>query len=147
MSCFFLLHNALFLLTSFLILGASTTPGTNQEEHGDIQSASVQRNTGESSVNQTTSRRPDASIAGEPGVRVVPIRTMVAAVPVLGRFQSSVNTNNEQGSQPASQQHAAPHSTAEFTLHRQSMEDSARNGNLTNEHLTFHTDRLRFCFD
>ncbi|XP_057416746.1 ubiquitin-like domain-containing protein CIP73 [Lotus japonicus] len=110
--------------------GASTTPGTNQEEHGDTQSASVQRNTGESSVNQTTSRRPDASIAGEPGVRVVPIRTMVAAVPVLGRFQSSVNTNNEQGSQPASQQHAAPHSTAEFTLHRQSMEDSARNGTL-----------------
>ncbi|KAJ1382371.1 Ubiquitin-like domain superfamily [Sesbania bispinosa] len=129
---------------------SSTTPATNQEERSDTPSAPVQRNPVESSVNQATSRRPDASISGEPGVRIVPIRTMVAAVPgslgrpssepsgnsvglyypVLGRFQhvSSGHTNNEQGSEPASQHHAAQRSTPESTLQRQSMEDSARNG-------------------
>ncbi|XP_061350728.1 ubiquitin-like domain-containing protein CIP73 isoform X2 [Gastrolobium bilobum] len=130
----------------------ATTPNDNQEERGDTQSASVQRNPGESSVNQATSRRPDTSIAGEPGVRIVPIRTMVAAVPgplgrppsepsgnsiglyypVLGRFQniSSGHANSEQGSQPPSQHHAVQQSTPESTLQRQSMEDSARNGSL-----------------
>lgn len=81
----------------------------------------------------------------------MPVRTMVAAVPgplgrpssepsgssmglyypVLGRIQhvSSGHANSEQGSQPASQHHTAQHSTPESTLQRQSMEDSARNGN------------------
>ncbi|TKY54761.1 Large proline-rich protein BAG6 [Spatholobus suberectus] len=76
--------------------GTSTTSSnTNQEERNDTQSASVQRNPGESSVNQGTSRHPDASIAGEPGVRLVPIRTMVAAVPgPLGRPPSESSGNS-----------------------------------------------------
>lgn len=149
------MHNALnFLLTLFLILGTSTTaPNANQEERGDTQSPSVQRNPVESSASQATSRRPDASIAGESGVRILPIRTMVAAVPVplgrpssepsgnpaglfhpvVGRFHrvgvSSGQANSEQRSQSASQHHAAQHSTPESTLQRQNVEDSARNGN------------------
>ncbi|XP_027333416.1 ubiquitin-like domain-containing protein CIP73 isoform X2 [Abrus precatorius] len=134
--------------------GTSTTPSsTNQEERNDTQSASIQRNPGESSVNQTTYRRPDASVSGEPGVRLVPIRTMVAAVPgplgrpplessgnsiglyypVLGRFQhvSTGHANSEHVSQQSSQHHAALLSTPESTLQRQSTEDSARNGSLS----------------
>ncbi|CAL0330456.1 unnamed protein product [Lupinus luteus] len=132
---------------------STTTPNANQEERNDTQSASVQRNQGESSVNQSTSRRPNASIAGEPGIRVVPIRTMVAAVPgpigrlpleqsgnsmgfyypVLGRMQpvSSGLANSEQRSQPPSQHHAAQQSTLESTLQRQSMVDSASNGSVS----------------
>ncbi|OIV99878.1 hypothetical protein TanjilG_26216 [Lupinus angustifolius] len=60
---------------------STTTSNANQEERNDTQSAAVQRNQGESSVNQAPSRRSNASLAGEPGIRVVPIRTMVAAVP------------------------------------------------------------------
>ncbi|KAL5183469.1 Large proline-rich protein BAG6 [Glycine soja] len=131
--------------------GTSTTSSnTNQEERNETQSASVQRNSGESSVNQATSRRPDASIAGEPGVRLVPIRTMVAAAvpgtlgrlpsessgnsiglyyPILGRFQhvSSGHSNSEQGSQQSSQHHTVLPSTPESILQRQNTEDSARN--------------------
>lgn len=131
--------------------GTSTTSSnTNQEERNDIQSASVQRNPGESSVNQAISRRPDSSIAGESGVRLVPIRTMVAAVPgplgrppsessgnsiglyypILGRFQhvSSGHANSEQVAQQSSQQRAAVLSTPESMLQRQNTDDSARNG-------------------
>lgn len=135
--------------------GTSTTSSnTNQEERNETQSASVQRNSGESSVNQATSRRPDASIAGEPGVRLVPIRTMVAAAvpgtlgrlpsessgnsiglyyPILGRFQhvSSGHSNSEQGSQQSSQHHTVLPSTPESILQRQNTEDSARNGSLS----------------
>ncbi|RZB56277.1 ubiquitin-like domain-containing protein CIP73 isoform X3 [Glycine soja] len=83
--------------------GTSTTSSnTNQEERNETQSASVQRNSGESSVNQATSRRPDASIAGEPGV-------------------------SEQGSQQSSQHHTVLPSTPESILQRQNTEDSARN--------------------
>ncbi|KAK7292000.1 hypothetical protein RIF29_07607 [Crotalaria pallida] len=129
---------------------STTTPNANHEERSDTQSASVQRNQGESSVNQATSSRPNASMVGEPGVRVVPLRTMVAAVPgpigrlpsepssnsmgfyypVLGRLQpvSSGLANSEQGSQPPSQHHAAQQSSIESTLQRQIMVDSASNG-------------------
>ncbi|KAH1117832.1 hypothetical protein GLYMA_17G106000v4 [Glycine max] len=87
--------------------GTSTTSSnTNQEERNETQSASVQRNSGESSVNQATSRRPDASIAGEPGV-------------------------SEQGSQQSSQHHTVLPSTPESILQRQNTEDSARNGSLS----------------
>ncbi|KAE9601763.1 putative ubiquitin [Lupinus albus] len=132
---------------------STTTPNTNQEERSDTQSASVQRNQGESSVNLSTSRRPNASIAGEPGIRVVPIRTMVAAVPgpisrlpleqsgnsmgfyypVIGRMQpvSSGRANSEQRSQPPSQHRAAQQSTLESTLQRQSVVDSASNGSVS----------------
>ncbi|XP_054821252.1 ubiquitin-like domain-containing protein CIP73 [Prosopis cineraria] len=137
--------------------GTSTSSANvNREEHGDAQSASVQRNPVEVSVNQTSSRFPeDLSVGGESGVRIVPIRTMVAAVPshlgrnpsessansigfyypVIGRFQHvpSGNGNSESGSQPASQHqassfHAAQQSTPESTGQRQSMDDPARNG-------------------
>lgn len=144
--------NAHLLLTLFLILGTSTTtPNANQEEREDTQSASVQRNPAESSANQASARRPDASTAGEAGIRIVPIRTMVATVPgplgrpsepsaanstglyhpVIGRFQrvTTGHANSEQGSQSASQHRAAQHSTPESTLLRQSAEDSPRNGN------------------
>nr|XP_029143472.1 ubiquitin-like domain-containing protein CIP73 isoform X1 [Arachis hypogaea] len=130
--------------------GVSTaTPNASQEERADTQSASVQRNQGEGPANQAASRRSDVAGAGEQGVRIVPIRTMVATVPgslgrppaepsgnsigvyypVLGRFQqvSSGHGNSEQGSQPASQHHAVQQSSHENTLQRQN-EDSARNG-------------------
>ncbi|MED6206122.1 Ubiquitin-like domain-containing protein cip73 [Stylosanthes scabra] len=125
------------------------TPNASQEERVDTQSASAQRNQGEGPANQATSRRPDVAGAGEQGVRILPIRTMVATVPgslgrppsepsgnsigvyypVLGRFQqvSSGHGNSEQGSQPPSQHHAVQQSSHENTLRRQS-EDSTRNG-------------------
>ncbi|XP_019464479.1 PREDICTED: large proline-rich protein BAG6-like isoform X2 [Lupinus angustifolius] len=131
---------------------STTTSNANQEERNDTQSAAVQRNQGESSVNQAPSRRSNASLAGEPGIRVVPIRTMVAAVPgpigrlpseqsgnsmgfyypVLGRLQpvSYGHANSEQGSQPPSQHHAAQQSTIQSTLQRQGMVDSASNGSI-----------------
>ncbi|KAL5061230.1 hypothetical protein RYX36_032834 [Vicia faba] len=112
---------------------SATTPNANQEERGDTQQpASHQRNPAESSANQAGARRPDASIAGESGIRIVPIRTMVATVPgplgrpsessatstglyhpVIGRFQrvTTGHANSEQGSQSASQDRAAQHST------------------------------------
>lgn len=145
------LCNAHVLQTLFLILGTSTTtPNANQEERGDTQPVPVQRNPAESSANQASTRRPDASITGESGIRIVPIRTMVATAPgPLGRPSESSATstglyhpvirrlqrvttghaNSEQGSQSASQHHAAQHSTPESPLPRQSAEDSARNGN------------------
>ncbi|XP_019441049.1 PREDICTED: large proline-rich protein bag6-like isoform X2 [Lupinus angustifolius] len=132
---------------------STTTPNANQEERSDTQSASVQLHQGGSSVNQSTSRRPNASIAGEPGIRVVPIRTMVAALPgpigrfpleqsgnsmgfyypVLGRMQpvSSGHANSEPRSQPPSQHRAAQQSTLESTLQRQSVLDSASNGSVS----------------
>lgn len=150
-----------YLLANFpFILGTSTSStNVNREEHGDTQSASAQRNPVEISVNQTNSRLlEDLSFGGEPGVRIVPIRTMVAAVPshlgrspsetstnslglyypVIGRFQHapSGHGNSESGSQPASQHrasgvHAAQQPTPEPTGQRQHMDDPARNGNQT----------------
>ncbi|CAJ1944724.1 unnamed protein product [Sphenostylis stenocarpa] len=133
---------------------SSTLSNTNQEERSDTQSVLVQRNPGDNPVNQATSRRPDASFPGEPGVRLVPIRTMVAAAvpgpvgrppsessgnsiglyyPILGRFQhvSSGHANSEQGSQQSTQHQAAVPSTTESMLQRQNTDDSARNGSLS----------------
>ncbi|KAI4344222.1 hypothetical protein L6164_011473 [Bauhinia variegata] len=128
--------------------GSSTTmPNVDQEERGDTISASAQRNT---SVSQAASRlAEDQSFAGESGVRIVPIRTMVAAVPgssgrspsessgnpiglyhpLLRRFQhrSSGHGNSELGSQSSRQhQQSIPLST----MPGQSNEDPARNGSL-----------------
>ncbi|XP_028790164.1 ubiquitin-like domain-containing protein CIP73 isoform X2 [Neltuma alba] len=137
--------------------GTSTSSANvNREENGDAQSATVQRNPVEISVNQTSSRLPeDLSFGGESGVRIVPIRTMVAAVPshlgrnpsessansiglyypVIGRFQHapSGHGNSDSGSQSAGQHHASgfhavQQSTPESTGQRQSMDDPARNG-------------------
>ncbi|XP_022732230.1 uncharacterized protein LOC111286494 isoform X2 [Durio zibethinus] len=106
---------------------------------------------------QTTSRVSDApSFAGESGVRVVPIRTMVAAVPaplgrlpsdssgnsvglyypLLGRFQHIApgHVSGERGSQ-ASGEHLSPgaqseqHPIPESAMQNQSLEESARDGN------------------
>ncbi|KAF7806474.1 ubiquitin-like domain-containing protein CIP73 isoform X1 [Senna tora] len=137
--------------------GTSTSAANvNREEQGDAQTASVQRNPVEVSVNQASSRLPeDLSFAGESGVRIVPIRTMVAAVPtplartasessgnsiglyypVIGRFQQAPSGpgNIESGSQQpsplhASGLHAAQQSTPESTGQRQSTDDPVRNG-------------------
>ncbi|KAI5557368.1 hypothetical protein POPTR_018G115500v4 [Populus trichocarpa] len=75
--------------------GSSTaTPNNNREEHGQTQQTAGQRNPptssgGENPSSQTSSRLSEgSSFAGEP-VRVVPLRTVVAAVPgTFGRLPS-----------------------------------------------------------
>ncbi|KAG2668514.1 hypothetical protein I3760_15G164500 [Carya illinoinensis] len=104
-----------------------STPNSNQELRSDTQQPSGHRNSETSSgVENLTSTRTSrvsegSSFAGEAGVRMVPVRTMVAAVPgpfshlpadpssnsiglyypVLGRFQhvASGHASGEQGSQ------------------------------------------------
>ncbi|KAL4339601.1 hypothetical protein GQ457_08G000670 [Hibiscus cannabinus] len=73
----------------------TSTPNIVQQDRHDTSQQSGQRNPlmasgSENHSTQTTSSVPDApSFAGESGVRVVPIRTMVAAVPTpLGRVPS-----------------------------------------------------------
>lgn len=107
---------------------------------------------------QTTSRVSDApSFAGESGVRVVPIRTMVAAVPaplghvpsdsssntmgfyypLVGRFQHITPgyLNGEQGSQ-ASGEHLSTGGQSEqppvpeSAAQHQSSDESTRDGNM-----------------
>ncbi|XP_061952141.1 ubiquitin-like domain-containing protein CIP73 isoform X2 [Populus nigra] len=75
--------------------GSSTaTPTNNREEHGQTEQTAGQRNPptssgGENPGSQTSSRLSEgSSFAGEP-VRVVPLRTVVAAVPgTFGRLPS-----------------------------------------------------------
>ncbi|XVE71560.1 hypothetical protein DITRI_Ditri10aG0161100 [Diplodiscus trichospermus] len=141
------------------------TPNTIRQEHRDATQQSGQRNPsmGSGSENrstQTSSRVSDTpSFAGESGVRVVPIRTMVAAVPaplgrlpsdssgnsvglyypLLGRFQHIApgHGSGEQGSQ-ASGEHLSPGAQSEpppvpeSAVQHQSLEESARNGSLPN---------------
>ncbi|XVF47978.1 hypothetical protein PTKIN_Ptkin03bG0153300 [Pterospermum kingtungense] len=146
--------------------GSSTaTPNIIRPEHRDTTQQSGQRNpsTGSGSENrstQTTSRASDTpSFAGESGVRVVPIRTMVAAVPaplgrlpsdssgnsvglyypLLGRFQHITpgHVSSERGSQ-ASGEHLSPGAQSEqphipeSAVQHQSSEESARDGSLPN---------------
>ncbi|OMO80350.1 putative scythe/bat3 [Corchorus olitorius] len=140
--------------------GSSTaTPNINREERGDTAQQSSQRNTQVGSGNdnrstQTTSRVPDApSLAGESGVRVLPIRTMVAAVPapfgrlpsdssgnsvglyypLLGRFQhvASGHVSGERGSQASGEHlsHGVPseqRTVPEATVQQQNLEESTR---------------------
>ncbi|GMJ07258.1 hypothetical protein HRI_004394900 [Hibiscus trionum] len=94
--------------------GSSTeTPDIAREEHPP---------------NQSGQSNQSASFAGESGVRVVPIRTMVAAVPApLGGLPSeSSGENPSPGAQP--EQLPIP----ESAVQRQSSEESARDGSLPN---------------
>ncbi|XP_021808980.1 large proline-rich protein bag6 isoform X2 [Prunus avium] len=79
---------------------SATTPNVTREEHGDTQQPSGQRNPassgGENPTNQATSRVSDGpAFAGDSTVRIVPIRTMVAAVPApLSRLPSDSTGNS-----------------------------------------------------
>lgn len=141
------------------------TPNVNREERGDTAQQSGQRNPsmGSGSENrstQTSSRVSDTpSFAGESGVRVVPIRTMVAAVPTpfgrlpsdssgnsvglyypfLGRFQhiASGHVSGERGSQGSGENlshgvQSEQHLIPESTAQQQSFEESTRDGNMIN---------------
>jgi len=86
---------------SYFTQGSSTaTPNNNREEHGQTQQTAGQRNPptssgGENPSSQTSSRLSEgSSFAGEP-VRVVPLRTVVAAVPgTFGRLPSDSSGNS-----------------------------------------------------
>ncbi|PRQ46230.1 putative ubiquitin [Rosa chinensis] len=129
----------------------TTTANVNREEHRDLQQPS-QRNSapssgGENPANQTPPSVSDGSaLAGDSGVRVVPVRTVVASrlpsesagssiglyYPFLGRLQhvASGNVNGERGSQASGDHHPAGLHTD-----RQSSEnitDPARDGSTPN---------------
>ncbi|KAJ7957466.1 Large proline-rich protein bag6 [Quillaja saponaria] len=135
---------------------STTTPNATREERGGTEPRTVQSNPSENSGNQATSRVSEGtSFAGESGIRVMPFRTMVAAVPssfsrvpsessdnstglyypVLGRFQHVSGHGTEQGSQPSTEQHPSnlqteQQSVSGFTVQRQNIEDPTRNGSL-----------------
>ncbi|KAH8506451.1 hypothetical protein H0E87_013317 [Populus deltoides] len=142
--------------------GSSTATPNNREDRGQTQQTAGLRNPptisgGENPSNQTTSRVSEgSSFAGE-AVRVVPLRTVVAAVPgtfgrlpsdssgnsiglyypVLGRFQhvASGHGNGGQGSQASGEHHAAgvqtdQPPTLEPAVHRQNTEQRTRDGSL-----------------
>ncbi|MBA0747414.1 hypothetical protein Gogos_004328 [Gossypium gossypioides] len=143
--------------------GSSMATPNTREEHPPNQSGQSNQSMGSDSENrssQTTSRVSDTpSFAGESGVRVVPIRTMVAAVPApLGRLPSESSGNSvgvyypllgrlqniapghvsgERGPQ-ASGEHpssgAQPEQLriSESAVQHQSSEESARDGSLPN---------------
>lgn len=129
----------------------------------------------ENRSSQTTSRVSDtSSFAGESGVRVVPIRTMVAAVPaplgrlpsessgnsvgvyypLLGRLQNiaSGHVSGERGPQ-ASGEHpssgAQPEQLRipESAVQHQSSEETARDGNMINPILCHTSDIVCSCTD
>ncbi|GAV73904.1 ubiquitin domain-containing protein [Cephalotus follicularis] len=139
------------------------TPNANRDERNDNQLPSDQRNpstdsSGENVGNQTTSRVTEgSSFSVESGVPVLPIRTMVAAVPgpfprlpsdsngssiglycpVLGRFQlvGSGNVSAEQGSQVSGDHDLAGVQTELQSVHesdvlQQNVENPARDGSL-----------------
>ncbi|GAY56689.1 hypothetical protein CUMW_173820, partial [Citrus unshiu] len=144
----------------------SSMVGSNaiQEERSNTQQAPGQGNTATASGtdnlgSQATTRNSDgSSSAGESGVRVVPVRTMVAAVPapfgrlpsdsssnpvslyypVLGRFQhvASGLVSGEQGHQVSGEHHPAGLQTEQpsvpDSIGQQNAEDPARNGSLAN---------------
>ncbi|PON53526.1 Ubiquitin [Trema orientale] len=139
--------------------GSSTqTANVNRE---DGQPPSGQRNPaassgGENPVSQGTSRTSDGpAFGGESGVRVVPLRTMVAAVPgpfsrlqsdssgnsvglyypVLGRFQhvASGHVSGERGTQASGEHHATglhPEQQSSESVAHQRAGDPARDGSL-----------------
>ncbi|TQD86169.1 hypothetical protein C1H46_028342 [Malus baccata] len=114
---------------------SATTPNATREENGETHQPSGQRNPatssgGEDPTNQATSRVPGGSaFAGDPAVRIVPMRTMVATVPaslsrqpsdssgisgglyypLLGRFQhvASGNVSSERGTSASRDRHPA----------------------------------------
>lgn len=125
------LHSYFLLIIDFNNKGSSTAaPNANQEERGDPQQPSGQGNQstgsgGENPVRQGTSRISEGpAFAGDTGVRVLPIRTMVAALngpfsrlpsdssgnsvglyyPVLGRYN---HVSSVRGTQASSEHRAA----------------------------------------
>ncbi|MBA0873918.1 hypothetical protein Goshw_009165, partial [Gossypium schwendimanii] len=147
--------------------GSTTaTPNIIRHEQNDTTTQqSDQRNPSVGSGNenhstQTTSRVSDApSFAGESGVRVVPIRTMVAAVPaplghvpsdssgntmgfyypLVGRFQHITpgHLNGERGSQPSAEHLSTSGQSEqppvpESAAQHQSLDESTRDGLLPN---------------
>ncbi|GMN47470.1 hypothetical protein TIFTF001_016647 [Ficus carica] len=145
----------------------TATVNANHEEHGNTQGPSGQRNTAtptnsssENPVNQGTQRASDGpAFAGESGVRVVPLRTMVAAVPgpfsrlssdssgnsvglyypVLGRFQhvASGHASAERGTQASGERHSA-HPTLDSAAQQRPPGDPARDGSLPTPNLRQH---------
>ncbi|XP_052488131.1 ubiquitin-like domain-containing protein CIP73 isoform X2 [Gossypium raimondii] len=143
--------------------GSSMATPNTREEHPPNQSGQSNQSMVSDSENrssQTTSRVSDTpSFAGESGVRVVPIRTMVAAVPApLGRLPSESSGNSvgvyypllgrlqniapghvsgERGPQ-ASGEHPSSGAQPELlripesAVQHQSSEESARDGSLPN---------------
>ncbi|XP_048423197.1 ubiquitin-like domain-containing protein CIP73 isoform X3 [Pyrus x bretschneideri] len=141
---------------------SATTPNATREENGETHQPSGQRNPatssgGEDPTNQATSRVPGGSaFAGEPAVRIVPMRTMVATVPaslsrqpsdssgisgglyypLLGRFQhvASGNVSSERGTPASRDRHTAnlhtDQQSSESAAERQNAADSARDGNI-----------------
>ncbi|GLU09588.1 hypothetical protein SLE2022_264400 [Rubroshorea leprosula] len=137
-------------------------PNANREEHSDNQQRSAQNTPatgagGENHDSQTFSRASDnPSFAGQSGVRVLPIRTMVAAVPAtFGRLPSDSSTNSlglyypvlgrvqhvASGSMSASQAPGEPlsvstqteqHPVSESTVQQQNAERPNQHGSLAN---------------
>lgn len=133
----------------------------NQEARINTQQAPGQATASGTDIlgSQATMRNSDgSSFAGESGVRVVPIRSMVAAVPapfsrlpsdssgnpvglyypVLGRFQhvASGLVSGEQGHQVSGEHHPAGLQTEQPSvpdaIGQQNAEDPARNGSFAN---------------
>ncbi|KAM1508173.1 hypothetical protein ACFX10_017520 [Malus domestica] len=143
---------------------SATTPDATRDEHGETQQPSGQRNPvtssgSENPTNQATSRVSGGSaFAGDPAVRIMPIRTMVAAVPaslsrqpsdssgisgglyhpLLGRFQhvASGNVNSERGTPASRDRHPAnlhtDHQSSESAAEQQNAADPARDGSAPN---------------
>ncbi|KAA3476839.1 large proline-rich protein bag6-like isoform X1 [Gossypium australe] len=143
--------------------GSSMATPNTREEHPPNQSGQNSQSMGSDSENrssQTTSRVSDTpSFAGESGVRVVPIRTMVAAVPApLGRLPSESSGNSvgvyypllgrlqniapghvsgerepqASGEHPSSGAQPEQLRIPESAVQHQSSEESARDGSLPN---------------
>ncbi|KAM0974327.1 hypothetical protein ACFX2C_017524 [Malus domestica] len=142
----------------------ATTPDATRDEHGETQQPSGQRNPvtssgSENPTNQATSRVSGGSaFAGDPAVRIMPIRTMVAAVPaslsrqpsdssgisgglyhpLLGRFQhvASGNVNSERGTPASRDRHPAnlhtDNQSSESAAEQQNAADPARDGSAPN---------------
>ncbi|XP_038711646.1 ubiquitin-like domain-containing protein CIP73 isoform X1 [Tripterygium wilfordii] len=144
--------------------GSSTAAApSGNRDGGDNQQQTVQGNPAigsgsETDGNQTSSLVSEGpSLAGEPGVRVVPIRTVVAAVPgsfsrlpsdtsensigllypLLGRFQnvSSAHLGGEQGSQASGEHHppglqTGQQTTPESAVQQPNDNDHSRGGSL-----------------
>ncbi|XP_022999151.1 large proline-rich protein BAG6-like isoform X2 [Cucurbita maxima] len=136
----------------------TTAPNGNQEEHSGAQQPSGQqeagRDVGENPTNQATTRIVEGpSVGGESGVRVVPLRTMVAALPgpfsrlssnssgnsiglyypVLGRFPHPASgiARGERGSQASSARQSTglqneQHTTLESVVEQLNAEEAAR---------------------
>ncbi|XP_024028599.1 large proline-rich protein bag6-A [Morus notabilis] len=142
----------------------TATANVNNEEHGNTQQPSAQRNSATSSgsenpANQGTQRASDGAFAGDSGVRVLPLRTMVATMPssfgrlssdssgnsvglyypVLGRFQhvASGHASAERGMQASSEQNSA-HQPSDSTAQQRPSGDPARDGSLPTPNIRQH---------